>query len=184
MHRKYSLQRESPNTFYGWHVNSYLSILALHFWRYTPIFGGMKLKQMVAQFEIDAIGRAVAEEGGDRGAAARALGISIPTLYRKLSGSYNVPQARPEATRMARVYLIRNSRADAVKIGYSNSPKLRETTMLAEDPDIALIADYAGTRQDEADLHLRFSDRRIRGEWFRLGPDQLQEIADFFALPL
>lgn len=44
----------------------------------------VNLKDAVTDFERSCIDRAIAEHDGDKRAAARALGIGLSTLYRKL----------------------------------------------------------------------------------------------------
>lgn len=76
------------------------------------------------------------------------------------------------------VYLVRNNRNGYVKIGFSVSPKAREATLQSEEPDLEMIATWPGTMREEADLHLRYSHLRIRGEWFKLSPQDVSEIQE------
>ena len=50
----------------------------------TAIAGEGYLRDQVRRFEVDVIGQAIAEAGGDRRLAAQKLGIGLSSLYRKL----------------------------------------------------------------------------------------------------
>ena len=57
---------------------------------------------------------------------------------------------------------------DRVKIGYSNDPSIRISelqTSCPHDLEVLLIVD--GNRDEERELHMRFSDIRRTGEWFK-----------------
>jgi hypothetical protein len=67
------------------------------------------------------------------------------------------------------------------KIGISANPKYRESTLQSDKPTIELIcAKKFPSRQIaesiEKALHSTFSDRRIRGEWFKLNEQEVDEI--------
>jgi hypothetical protein len=62
--------------------------------------------------------------------------------------------------------------ADQVKIGISNNPRRR---VRAIHPKIKLLADIPGDQKTEAQLHKRFQEFRIAGEWFHF----TKEIDDF-----
>lgn len=66
------------------------------------------------------------------------------------------------------VYLMANRRNNFTKIGYSNHPEYRETTLQSEDPDVELIYKTPGNLEDEKRWHINFESKRIRGEWFNL----------------
>lgn len=68
------------------------------------------------------------------------------------------------------VYVMEDVATGKIKIGFSNNPKYRETTLQAEKPDIRLLFQKEGTYKTERHLHLKFSDKRVRGEWFDLDP--------------
>lgn len=74
------------------------------------------------------------------------------------------------------VYLMLNHRNGYIKIGISNNPVYREKTLQAEEPEIILLATATGGRSLERGLHHEFDHRRLRGEWFRLAPDELEQI--------
>lgn len=66
------------------------------------------------------------------------------------------------------VYLMRNRRNGLTKIGFSKDPKYRESTLQSEEPEVALLSAWRGTRATEEELHEQFSKARVRGEWFEL----------------
>lgn len=90
---------------------------------------------------------------------------------------------RPKPTKPSRegyVYLMKNSRNGLIKIGFSKDPKVREATLQSEEPEVSLIFSEVGTMEYEAELHARFSDKRIRGEWFRLSCEEICSITGGF----
>lgn len=82
---------------------------------------------------------------------------------------------RPVETR---IYLMRNERNGFIKIGKSKNPLARETTLQSEDPEITLIKSWPGMPSDELRLHGLYQAFRVRGEWFRLKPEHIDEICE------
>lgn len=74
------------------------------------------------------------------------------------------------------IYLCRNKRNGLVKIGYTTNPTYREKTLQSEEPEVFFEQIYEGTLDQEQELHRRFADRRIRGEWFELLPRDMDVI--------
>jgi hypothetical protein len=74
------------------------------------------------------------------------------------------------------VYLMHNSRNNLVKIGKSISPRHREKTLQAEEPEITMIAVWEASSQLERYLHRLYKDKRLRGEWFNLNYNELLNI--------
>ena len=67
------------------------------------------------------------------------------------------------------------------KIGISNSPEYREKTLQSEKPTIEMICNkkYVSRRMAlsfEQALHKTFSKKRVRGEWFELNQNDVEEI--------
>lgn len=90
---------------------------------------------------------------------------------------------RAKKKKADQVYLIKmddDSLAEPVyKIGISNAPGKRLQTLNTSSPFALTIvhkfvADPA--LEAEAQLHLRFQDNRLSGEWFRLSKEQLVEL--------
>ena len=64
------------------------------------------------------------------------------------------------------VYFI--SDGDAIKIGLSKTPKGRLRTLQTGHPrELVLLASLEGSRRLEREIHERFANLRLRGEWFR-----------------
>jgi Meiotically up-regulated gene 113 len=72
------------------------------------------------------------------------------------------------------VYLMLNLRNGFVKIGKSKKPKHREKTLQSEEPEIVLLCAYWTDPDMEQELHSYFSDKRVRGEWFHLSPEEIE----------
>lgn len=75
-----------------------------------------------------------------------------------------------------KIYLMFNPRNGYTKIGRSIKPKVREKTLQGEVPDTEIIALWNSPKSTENELHTKFSEKRIRGEWFDLGISDLIEI--------
>ena len=66
------------------------------------------------------------------------------------------------------VYFIGNNNGQ-VKIGYSKNPASRLSALQTASPyPLKILALKSGGTEVEADLHKRFSESRLEGEWFRL----------------
>lgn len=63
-------------------------------------------------------------------------------------------------------YLMRDERTGLIKIGRSCNVRYREHTLQSEYPLITLIA--TTPNNIEKQLHDRFNNHRVRGEWFNL----------------
>lgn len=74
------------------------------------------------------------------------------------------------------IYTMRCERTGLVKIGRSKNPKVRESTLQSEKPDLVMLKAWPGSQADEQFLHNRFKERRRRGEWFELVASDLQQI--------
>lgn len=86
------------------------------------------------------------------------------------------------ANRVGYVYLMRNHRNGFTKIGFSKNPTHREETLQAEEPEVELLRKWPGSMQLELSIHALFESKRIRGEWFDLTEDDVDEICTFVAL--
>ena len=81
------------------------------------------------------------------------------------------------------VYLMRNSRNGYIKIGFTKGyPTYRESTLQSQEPEVELINHWKGSMDDEQQLHSMFNEKRIRGEWFSLDPEDLSKVDEYFSL--
>jgi hypothetical protein len=81
---------------------------------------------------------------------------------------------------IAFVYLMKDLKNNYYKIGISNKPKFRESTLQSENPNIELIYFHKGSKSDEYYLHNLFSNKRVRGEWFNLNENDIIDIYEYF----
>jgi hypothetical protein len=77
------------------------------------------------------------------------------------------------------VYLMINTDSSLIKIGYSIKPGYREKTLHSQEPTVHLIALWEASKQREKELHLKYKEKRVRGEWFRLNMSDLYELEEF-----
>jgi predicted HicB family RNase H-like nuclease len=83
------------------------------------------------------------------------------------------------------VYIMKHQ--DRYKIGFSSYPKIRRIQISISLPDelsVVALAWYPNTfdaRNGEKNWHRTFSSKRIKGEWFKLNP---QDIEDFRSLAI
>lgn len=71
------------------------------------------------------------------------------------------------------VYLMLDNNTGLYKIGMSNNPEIRERTLQSEKPTIIKVSEKRLPSREiaaamEKMLHSIFSDKRVRGEWFKL----------------
>jgi len=75
------------------------------------------------------------------------------------------------------LYCIQAGTRGPVKIGISNNPWKRLQSIQTSIPSpLKLVAQWAGNREDEQELHLRFKKFWVRGEWFRPEPEILNYV--------
>lgn len=77
-------------------------------------------------------------------------------------------------------YLILDNRTGYYKIGRSINPLNREKTLQAEQPEITLICTCGA--DIERELHKAYNYLKIRGEWFKLALDDVENIKKYFLL--
>jgi len=69
------------------------------------------------------------------------------------------------------VYFALCPAIDMLKIGWSVDPGQRIVSLQPGVPfPVEMITARPGSKADEKALHLRYSDLRVSGEWFRYGP--------------
>lgn len=80
-----------------------------------------------------------------------------------------------DPSELRRVYLISNGLH--IKIGVSIDPRSRmEALQTGSSLPLVLVQDMEGGFDLEARLHARYKDQRVRGEWFALDPQDVEEI--------
>lgn len=89
-----------------------------------------------------------------------------------------------------RLYLIEDSDSGCTKIGVSFDPFKRLLALQTANPNELTLRYMAFFKTDmsagecESYLHNRFSERHVRGEWFRLDADEVvAEVSSDFFLP-
>ena len=82
-------------------------------------------------------------------------------------------QVKPKKT-----YLIKNLKNGFYKIGFSNNPIRRERTLQAEEPTIKMVKVW--DKFIEKELHDKYKDQRVRGEWFKLTSIQVKYICTHY----
>lgn len=82
---------------------------------------------------------------------------------------------------LRKVYLISNGRH--TKIGVSVDPPTRlEMLQVGSSAGLTLLHSWPGSFDQEAELHRRYSDKRVRGEWYDLDPLEITAIQKLSAL--
>jgi hypothetical protein len=77
-------------------------------------------------------------------------------------------------TKLKKLYLMKDMRNGLYKIGISEDPKHRESTLQGEKPDIKLVGDWKDLSDFEREWHKYFDKERQRGEWFKLTKTQVK----------
>lgn len=108
----------------------------------------------------------------DRWLSRQIVHPEIKSVYRTGSS----PQIEEKEVDTGFIYLMKNLRNRHVKIGYSQDPKHRETTLQSQEPEIELIHFWPGNLKKERLLHEKYKDRRLRGEWFKLSTRDVRAI--------
>lgn len=100
-------------------------------------------------------------------------------LYRIFYGfDIDYPSCRLRKGRRL-TYLMKDTNTGCTKIGKSADPRFRESTLQSEKPTIELYKVCAFNVEKE--LHNKYKDKRVRGEWFRLSENEISEIVDNYA---
>lgn len=84
-----------------------------------------------------------------------------------------------EENRTVKTYLMKDSNTGYTKIGKAINPKFRESTLQSEKPTISLFA--ICEENIETELHKRFENKRIRGEWFNLNDMEIESIIEDYS---
>lgn len=81
------------------------------------------------------------------------------------------------------IYFARSG--DVIKIGFSTDAESRVASLqTAHFEPLSLLATTAGTQRGERFLHYRFRHLRVRGEWFRAGPELIAYIDELNGVPV
>ena len=125
---------------------------------------------------LKTVEKAIAKGKIPVGIIARLIGaktaISAGDLLKEMDGAVFVrpaPREHPpkEPLRTGFVYFIKV--ADTVKIGFSGNPDDRiEVLKTMNSGAPRLLYKVRGSVELERKFHIRFSEYRVRGEWFRL----------------
>ena len=77
-----------------------------------------------------------------------------------------------------KTYLIKESNTSYYKIGKSNNPEHREKTLQREMPNIKTVKVWE--EDIEKELHHKYAEHRVRGEWFKLTKPQVKYICTHY----
>jgi hypothetical protein len=75
-------------------------------------------------------------------------------------------------------YILKDKSNDTYKIGCSKNPLQREKTLQSEKPDLELIKVFE--KNHEKELHKKYAEQCVRGEWFKLTPVQVKYICTHY----
>lgn len=79
------------------------------------------------------------------------------------------------------VYLIRNTVTKRIKIGTTRNITSRlQNLQTGNEAKLQVEAQCGGDTTYERQLHKRFAKQRVRGEWFTLTEDEIQQLKDEF----
>ena len=103
------------------------------------------------------------------------------------SGPHFPPQATQKPYTFGRgrvrdgyVYFIQVDVDGPIKIGFAADIRDRMSNLQTSSPyDLKLLAWFEGTVADERAMHAKFSQHRLRGEWFRPADDLCRAIEEF-----
>lgn len=77
---------------------------------------------------------------------------------------------------MTYTYVLRAVHTNEIKIGKSKVPGTRKTQLERLEGPLEELAVFKGDR--EAQLHLEFTEKRSRGEWFKLDAADIRSIQE------
>lgn len=103
--------------------------------------------------------------------------------YKPLKKGETVLENQSKTQEECYVYLMIDTTNNFHKIGISNKPEYREKTLQADKPTIELIVSKRFPNRKiaesiEKSLHLTFKEKRIRGEWFELDNNEVDDIIE------
>jgi Meiotically up-regulated gene 113 len=101
--------------------------------------------------------------------------------YSPLIERVEIKSVNKVSTEECYVYLMIDTTNNFHKIGISNNPRYREKTLQSDKPTIELLHKKSFPNRKIAEvlektLHMTYSNKRIRGEWFDLDNNEINEI--------
>jgi Mn-dependent DtxR family transcriptional regulator len=78
------------------------------------------------------------------------------------------------------IYLAFDFKTQLTKIGFSDSPQIREKTLQTAAPTLRIIFTAEGTKTTEKELHKRYKDYHVILEWFALDKATIKAIITDF----
>lgn len=80
------------------------------------------------------------------------------------------------------IYVMLDKNTGYYKIGRSITPKRREKTLQSEKPTIEMLFYKESINKTEKELHIMYKEKRIRGEWFNLNGNDLNNIKNYLQI--
>ncbi len=85
-----------------------------------------------------------------------------------------IKEENPKKNIEKKCYILKDKSTGYYKIGKSNNPNKREKTLQSEKPTYEMIKTF--TKDYETELHKKYYNQRLRGEWFNLNKVQVEYI--------
>lgn len=79
------------------------------------------------------------------------------------------------------IYLAFDFKTTLTKIGFSDNPEKREKSLQTAAPNLKFIFTAEGSENTEKQLHSKYKEYHVIGEWFNLDKDSITEIINQFA---
>jgi hypothetical protein len=80
------------------------------------------------------------------------------------------------------VYIIHCKDLGTIKIGYSDNPFARLSQLqMGNSSELSIVSIFKGGREEEYELHQVFASNSVRGEWFKLDDELINELANYQA---
>lgn len=102
----------------------------------------------------------------------------IPGYLEALDKKHNTETNAGRYDKKYKTYLMLDEATGYYKIGRAINPTYREATLQSEKPSITLIS--MCNTDIENILHKRYEAKRMRGEWFHLSKNEVDEIVSLF----
>lgn len=108
----------------------------------------------------------------DDGRRIRLPDVGAPSFMRAYKAAFNASSGQKigkilRDQQAKRTYVYFMLAKNRVKIGFSNDPKKRAAEMQTAVPErLEIVLKIKGGRELEREMHARFQDLRLGGEWF------------------